>query len=211
MGELASGLSRRISSVVRSLETLRDADLVAFRAAEGDKRTGRGHPSGWWSLTETGLEQAETPLGPPDMPARSNRSSIATHEDGGDPGDDPGRTGPWEIERHQAFAKATVDSTDLAKFFQVLSLGEHAAETSFVARLDGDVRDYLFVFDSRLGARPAETLAASLGAVGVPCSIGSVADVRGFGALVGDAQAATMAAASASKSLATRPQDPNDP
>jgi DNA-binding MarR family transcriptional regulator len=187
--ELATAVARRNSSVGRSLTALSELGLLHFRAASEEKRTGRGNPSGWWGLTDEGRELAEDAIPPVgEVPAGPSRSGVADAPRG--PEAEPERDGPWSFERHQAFARATVTGPELPTLLDVLAHGEQGAEASFVARLDGDRHEYLFVFDSRLGARPAEVLGAALDAASLRCTIGVVADVRGFGAMVSDARAA---------------------
>lgn len=82
----------------------------------------------------------------------------------------------------------------MAQLLDVLAHGEQAVEAGFVARLDGDAHGYYFFFDSRLGARPAESLAAALSGRGVDVSVGVIADVRTLDGLVRDARAAEAGA-----------------
>jgi hypothetical protein len=188
IGELAALLSRRNSSVGETLKKLRAMNLVSFQPAKDDKRIGRGNPSGWWSLTDSGRVEVEDTPGPPGE----------QH-----PSDDEGPTGPWELNPYQAFVRTTLLSREIPALLDVLTYGEQAVESSFVARLDGDAHDYVFIFDPQLGARPAEMLVSALNAAELPCVTGVIGDVRGLDAMVRDARAANGAAQSIRRRLSS--------
>jgi len=103
------------------------------------------------------------------------------------------------LSRHQGYLLATVEGRRVPELLEVLAEGEQAVEAGLVARLDGDAHDYCFFFDPRLGARPAETLAAAFRATGIDVSLGVVADVRSLNDLVRDARAAAAGSGRASK------------
>jgi DNA-binding MarR family transcriptional regulator len=201
VGELAELLSRRNSSVGETLRKLKEADLVVFRPHEENKRTGRGNPSGWWSLTDSGRVLVAQAPGPsdPSEPLSGLSAGEADHAaslemEPEDSNDEEGRAGPWNVRPYQAFVRATLVSREVPALLDVLAHGEQAVESSFVARMDGDAHDYVFIFDPQLGARPAEALVAALGAADLPCTTGVVGDVRGLDAMVRDARAAVAAA-----------------
>lgn len=187
-GELSKLLSRDVSSVGRSLKSLQAKGLVELRAGEGS-RIGRGNPKGWWSLTEAGHEAlASLPV-----PAERERDSAdADAARGAD--ESPDRHRERRIEPHQAFAKVAATDAELPNLLDALSTGEQAAEATAVVRLDGAVHNYLFLFDSRLGVRPAEMFAVALAGTGLTVETGVVADVRGFTTFIQDLRAATSLA-----------------
>jgi hypothetical protein len=88
------------------------------------------------------------------------------------------------LEAHQGFVTAAVGSEGVPDLLAVLATGEQAVEASFVARLDADGHDYLFIFDSWLRARATEGLAAALSAAGFPFRTGVIADVRSIDQLI---------------------------
>jgi len=96
------------------------------------------------------------------------------------------------LSRYQGYLLATVEGRRVPELLDVLAEGEQAVEAGFVARLDGDAHGYCFFFDARLGARPAETLAAAFRASGIDVALGVIADVRSLDDLVRDAHAAGL-------------------
>jgi DNA-binding MarR family transcriptional regulator len=187
VGGLASRLSRAPNSVSRSLETLQGRGLVEFKPEH--EHTAPNKPKGRWTLTGRGASVAKkAPAAASPMPA-SPLTRVLDDEES-ELADLPvGR-----LERHQGFVVTTVESQRVPELLEVLAAGEQGIEASFVARLDGDAHGYLFVFDSRLGARPPEVLSAALAEAQLPFTTGVVADVRDFSQLVGDARATRNAA-----------------
>ena len=169
-GELAGGLSRKPSSIARSLTTLQGRGLVDFTGER--EHTAPNHPKGRWRLTQKGASVAK-------------KAPIARAPRGTRQGPRP-RLGL--LERHQGFVTASVTSAEVPALLDVLSSRKHAFEASFVARLDGDGHDYLFVFDPQLGAGAAERLAATLARFSI--NTGVIADVRSVDQLMADARAA---------------------
>jgi hypothetical protein len=191
--ELAEILARRSDSVARGLRTLEERGLVELE--DEVPHTRPGQPGGWWALTAAGQELVDAAPVPPEVATvDSGRAPYGT-TDAVD-SDDEEETAPssWPIERYQSFVAATVESSRVPELLEVLAAGQQAVESTFVARLDGDSHDYLFIFDRRLGSRPAEALGSALGAANLKFNLGVVGDVRSVDGLVRDARAAGVAA-----------------
>lgn len=198
--ELAVALGRKSQAMAKSLDVLQRRGMVQPVDERG--HPGPRTPARRWSLTQLGAMFADGP--PPAAPgpdrgrAESAEGSEA-EDDEVDPDSRSREPSIFELRRHQGFLVARVSGNGLSALLEALAEGRHAVEAGFVARLDGDSHGYYFFFDSRLGARPAETLAAVLRASGVEVTLGVVADVRSLGEMVRDARAAASAAHSASQ------------
>lgn len=173
VSELSERLSRSPSSVTRSLETFKGQGLATFSAEHNHAAPNR--PKGRWALTKKGLSLAK----------KAPMAAQAPSAPAGAPDDRAGL-----LEAHQGFVTANVENDRVPALLEVLASGEQAIEASFVARLDGDGHDYLFIFDPRLGARATESLAAALSAADFSFRTGVVADVRSIDQLVADARSA---------------------
>lgn len=196
--ELAIALGRKSQAMAKSLEVLQRRGLV--KPVDERGHPGPRTPARRWSLTQLGTMFADGPPPSPRAPARGERGAL----DGGEEEDDEVEDNPnsrqpqvFGLSRHQGFLVARVAGNEVPALLEALTEGEQAVEAGFVARLDGDVHGYYFFFDSRLGARPAEMLAAAFRATGIEVALGVVADVRALDDLVRDARAAAAAASRA--------------
>ena len=147
--DLAERLSRRSDSVTRGLRTLEERGLVEH--SDEASHTRPGQPAGWWALTAAGQELVDAaPIPPPALPNGAARRSAPPRR-------------PAESTTTRTPALGLADRTP-SKFrggigrqfprpelLEVLAAGQQAVESTFVARLDGDSHDYLFIFDRRLG------------------------------------------------------------
>lgn len=201
--ELAEVLGRRTSSVSRGLRILERVELVEPR--EEGAHAGPGQPKCRWALTSAGRDAlSANPLAP--------ESSVAEAPEALEADEDPRhRHGPWPISAGESYVEVALSSQELPGLLAVLAGGELAVEASFVIRLDGAGHRYLFVFDRRLGARPAEAFAAALRAVELPFSLGTIGDARSVDAMVRDARAAAAAARSIERDHASLPDPPLRP
>lgn len=127
----------------RSLESLSDQGLV--QVVDTGHAPAPGQPSRLWSLTSKG--RAALPVEP--------AADIGKLKEG------------WLWIRATFSANQAIDVDD------ALLDGELAAAAAWVARLDGDGRGYMFVFDPEIGVQPAENLVRALSSIGAHCSIGS--------------------------------------
>jgi hypothetical protein len=158
----------------RSLESLGEQGLVQVVAT--GHAPAPGQPSRLWSLTAEG--RAALPL---------------------EPAADIGRFKEGWLWIHATFAADQAIDIDDA-----LLDGELAAAAAWVARLDGDGRGYMFVFDPQIGAQPAENLFRALSSVGARCSTGSSREPQSAQEFVQTLRTASRAALRAGERHARR-------
>lgn len=185
VGEIAAALDRRHGPIITALGTLQRRGLVEFTPTSEHSAPGR--PRGRWSLTKKGQAVCE-PVEPPKQLSAVDRLGT----------DQISRLAGCRLTAHQSFVSVAVNSSAVPDLLGVLSSAQAAAEASCVARLDGDLHRYIFLFDQDRGARPAEVLASVLATAQLSVEFGTIADARTIDEFLLDAAALATAAQSAS-------------
>lgn len=160
------------TTLKRTLTSLKEQGLLQFQ--EGVGHTAPGNPSGLWSLTQRGVSAAAT------------SGARVLEDEGGAPS--------FQTCPGQTWVMATVPESVTEDLRRVVAQGDLTAATSCVLRLDGARRRYLFVFAQEIGDRPAESLRASLEALGLECTLEVVGPVQSPELFVDVAKVAIAAA-----------------
>jgi hypothetical protein len=144
------------TTLKRSLKRLHERGLVDF-VASTETATCPGHPAGLWSLTAAGHHALAHPqlCGDDSLPWEMTKPALT-------------------IRQHQTWVIARFRPSLEAKLASLLSTGALTAASSWIVRLDGEDRSYLFAFDTFVGDQPPENLRAALNALGAHCTLASV-------------------------------------
>ena len=153
------------TTLKRSLESLKTQGLLDYVALDPGS-TAPGRPAGLWSLTPRGSQVA----------AASTGTSQASDIEGDVHEDNVGSIS--SIRQGHTLVSAAVAPGAMKDLVAVLADGELTAAVSWVARVDGDGRGYLFAFDADLGDQPVENLRAALEAIGAICTVSTVRAVQ---------------------------------
>lgn len=175
MSELLERVGGDRTTLKRSLLRLQGRGLLDYVSFEG-RPTSPGNPAGLWSLTQVGR----------DSTAASQESSVSPDVDEPEPSP--------AIYRGQVWVTATVAPGARRDLASVLTSGELTAASSWIARLDGEGRSYLFAFDASVGVQPSENLRSALEAIGATCFVETIRVVQMPGDFVRSEKSALAAA-----------------
>jgi hypothetical protein len=189
--QIAERLSRRRSSVSRSLAPLARDQLVASVGNGAGALT-----ESKWELTALGRQHAE-----PGSDGGADQAPAPTSPDPSNTRPRPGAASrPSHVREkprapglnaHQAFVATRLTSREVPDLLEVLATAELSAASAAIARLDGEEHNYLFLFDAAAGPAPAEQLSSVLRRRDIKFTLGTVADVRSLAEMLRDARRAS--------------------
>jgi hypothetical protein len=163
------------TTLKRSLHRLQDRGLLDYTSFER-RPTSPGNPAGLWSLTEVG------------------RDSTPASQLSPEPPEDDEPEPSHSIYKGQVWVSAVVAPGVVRDLTTVLMNGELTAASSWIARLDGEGRSYLFAFDASVGIQPPENLRSALEAIGATCVVDTVRVVQMPDDFVSSGKSASAAA-----------------
>ncbi|MEA2275771.1 MAG: hypothetical protein QOC78_731 [Solirubrobacteraceae bacterium] len=163
--ELLDAVGGEKRALERSLESLAEQGLVD--AVDTGNAPAPGQPSRLWSLTERG---------------RAALPAVSTDQIG-------------RLVEGRLWLNAAFSADQAADVHDALADGDFVAGIEWVARLDGDERSYLFVFDPATGPQPVENLFRVLSTIGARCLMGSARAPQGAPDFVDTIRTSARAAA----------------